>query len=811
MLCSSVSSPLSILLLALSASAQVVAVSRVVTPIGAGAVRSSGINSTGGEIPALALSAPGLTPALSAPAVSPGPPSAPSEPTAAFSRSDEKLIDTVQRKAFLYFLEQTDPKTGLTKDRTGNFGGGDRGIASMAATGFGLTALTIGESRGWIAREQAYARALTTLRHLRHAQAHEHGWFHHFVEAVDGKPLASSEISSIDTAFLLAGALTAGAYFPGTEVERLATEIYERVDFPWMMTDGGAKPDSLTLSMGWSERGGFLPSRWDAYSEHHILYMLGLGSPTHPLPAAAWRAWKRPENGPLTEASSSLFTHQYSQLWLDLRGRSDEGRDYFAKSIEATLAHRAVAIAAQGDYKTYGPNCWGFTACDGPLGYRSYGAAPSGLEHDGTIAPSAAGGSLAHTPELSLAALRHMKEAYGDRIWGRYGFSDAFNTDPRWKDRFNAEGLWRSPDAVGIDQGAILLAAENARTGGVWKSFMGTEPARRALGAAGLVAGPPSVELLLAAHRAKPKTAAGKKIPFAGIGGRDVYNPTAPFTTKFRGKKTTVMAARVEARDSEESVVVFFAKSSGRWRPLAGAPVFKLQDPFVMRADGELIFGGVETFPRASGGTGYRTVFYRGKTLSKLRIFAKGPDDMKDVRLAALAGGKFLLATRPQGAVGGRGKIGVSVIDGLASLGPEAIARAKLYDDLFAEGEWGGVNELHPMRNGLVGVLGHVAKIDGSGKRHYYPMAFAIDPATGRRTAMKILLERAQLPAGVSKLPGLEDVLFSGGLIRGADGTATLYVGAADAEVHRAVILDPFAEFETAASGGVLATPPFAP
>lgn len=398
---------------------------------------------------------------------------------AGFTKGDEAFLDELQRKAFLYFEEQADPVTGLTKDRAGNFGGGDRGVASMAATGFGLTALTIGERRGWISRRDAYRRALTTLRHLRSRQVHEHGWFHHFVDAATGKPADHAEVSSIDTALLLAGALAAGRHFAGTEVERLAREIYERVDFPWMMTDGGAKPESLTLSMGWTPK-GFIAARWDAYSEHQILYILGLGSPTHPLPAAAWREWARPKAGPLTQASAPLFTHQYSQLWLDLRGWRDAGQDYFANTVEATLAHRAASIAARKDYPTYGPECWGFTACDGPDGYRAYGTYPGGGERDGTVAPAAAGGSAAHTPGLSVAALRRMKERYGDRIWGRYGFSDSFNADPRRKERFNAEGLWRSPDAVGIDQGAILLAVENARDGGVWREFMGAGPVRRA-------------------------------------------------------------------------------------------------------------------------------------------------------------------------------------------------------------------------------------------------------------------------------------------------------------------------------------------
>ena len=475
------------------APAQVAPVSSFSSPVGGGAFASAGAATAAG-LPSLALPAPALSTSFSAalpPAPAPAsalaaaPAAAPAAIPAArplsdapLSADDDRFLDELQRKAFLYFWNETDPITGLTKDRAGNFSDGDRGTASLAATGFGLTALTIGESRGWITREQAYARLMTTLRQLRFRQAQVHGWFHHFVDASTGEPLPGSEVSSIDTALLLAGALTAGRHFAGTEAEALAREIYERVDFPWMMTDGGAKPEERTLSMGWTPN-GFLAARWNAYSEHQILYMLGLGSPTHPLPAAAWRAWKRPE-GALTQASGPLFTHQYSQLWLDLRGWKDGDQDYFDRSVKTTMAHRDAAIAAQGEHAAYGPNCWGLTACDGPDGYRAYGLYPAGPEDDGTISPAAAGGSAAFTPGLSIAALRFMKDEYGDRIWGRYGFSDAFNADPRWKERFNAEGLWRSPDAVGIDQGAILLAVENARTGLVRKTFMDTPHARRA-------------------------------------------------------------------------------------------------------------------------------------------------------------------------------------------------------------------------------------------------------------------------------------------------------------------------------------------
>ena len=365
---------------------------------------------------------------------------------------------------------------------------------------------------------------------------------------------------------------------------------------------------------------------------------------------------------------------------------------------------------------------------------------------------------------------------------------------------------------------AVLAQAKDAETFGglpVWgkseSAYLEKDAAGRwqhrygRFGAARLAAkkySPRSVAHFLAQYRERLKAgldyAAGKKLRFTGIGGRDVYNPTAPFTAMFRGKKVTVLAARVEPRKSEVSEVVFFERSGRSWRPLAGAPVLKLQDPFVTRVDGELVLGGVEIFPRAEGGLGYRTVFYRGKSLSDLKPFARGPDGMKDIRLASLPNGKLLVVTRPQGEIGGPGKIAMTVIDGLAVLGPEAISRAKVYEDLFEPDEWGGANELHRLRNGLIGVLGHVARSDAQGDRHYHPMAFALDPATGRRTAMKIILERAQLPPGLSKRPDLVDVLFSGGLVRGAGGKAAIYVGAGDAEVYRVEIPDPFAEFEAA-------------
>jgi hypothetical protein len=411
------------------------------------------------------------------------------DPVSKLVRANEPFLDEIQRRAFLFFWENTGPRTGLVKDRASNFESPDaHRVASIAATGFGLTALGVAESRGWITRAQAYERARTTLLFLRDAAPQSHGWFPHFLDIETGKPMPGSEISSIDTALLLSGALFVGRHFKGTEVETLARDVYERVDFPWMMTDGGAKPEERTLSMGVTPEGNFIKSRWSEYSEHLILLLLGLGSPTHPLPAEVWDAFRRPTGsygGHESLASGPLFTHQYTHLSVDFRGRRDRYADYFESSVQATLANRQFAVDQSAQFTTYGPDSWGLTASDGPEGYRAYGAPPGRVEHDGTVAPTAAGGSIAFTPELSIRALRFMKDAYGEKLWGRYGFADAFNTDPRWKKLFNADGLWRSPDVIGIDQGAVLLMIENLRSGQVWKTVMSSPYIKEGLARAG--------------------------------------------------------------------------------------------------------------------------------------------------------------------------------------------------------------------------------------------------------------------------------------------------------------------------------------
>ncbi len=377
-----------------------------------------------------------------------------------FSSEDLEFLDLVQKKAFEFFLYEHHPQTGLVKDRARNFGPDHASLASIAATGFGLSAMVVGAERGWIPKKEAEKYCEKTLRFFLEQMEANHGFYYHFVNWANGKRTKNTELSSIDTALLVAGALTAGEYFKGTKVEALAHQIYERIDFPWMLNGG------KLLSMGWdpvSQR--FLRLRWQDYNESFILYLLAIGSSTHPIPAASWHQVNKRigvYGDQVLIYSPPLFTHQYPQVWADLRNKNDGFADYFENSRTATLVNRAFSLDHRKRFKTYSENVWGLTASDGPGGYRAYGGGPGSAEHDGTIAPTAAAGSIVFTPELSLKALRYMYENYKDRIWGKYGFTDAFNWDRKWVD----------PDVIGIDQGPIVLMIENARSELLWKLFM---------------------------------------------------------------------------------------------------------------------------------------------------------------------------------------------------------------------------------------------------------------------------------------------------------------------------------------------------
>lgn len=300
---------------------------------------------------------------------------------------------------------------------------------------------------------------------------------------------------------------------------------------------------------------------------------------------------------------------------------------------------------------------------------------------------------------------------------------------------------------------------------------------------------------LLAAFQSNPHTTNPERLRFTNVGLKDVYNITAPF--KDDGKGT--IAGRVESRDSEESEVHFFTQKNGEWKQRSDTPVFKLQDPFVTKIAGELLFGGVETFPHPTKkhSLGWRTILMKGSTIANLKQFAKGPDGMKDLRIVELLDGTVGMFTRPQGAKGGRGKIGFKRLSSLDKITVEEIDSTPLLENQFADDEWGGVNEAHALSNGKVGVLGHIARFDNQKNRHYYPMVFMIDPETGYYSDIKIIAARANFQEGPSKRLDLQDVVFSGGIIRKPDKTADLYAGISDAEAQKITIPDPFLPYET--------------
>lgn len=276
---------------------------------------------------------------------------------------------------------------------------------------------------------------------------------------------------------------------------------------------------------------------------------------------------------------------------------------------------------------------------------------------------------------------------------------------------------------------------------------------------------------------------------------RDIYNISAPFFHK--GKQ--ILLGRVEPRDTEDSDTAFFVNDKGIWKlDTQYTPLKHLQDPFYCYIDGTLIIGGVEIDKDVKDGhiVTYRTVFYRESAPHKFEKFAQGPEKMKDIRLLELPNKKILVATRPQGIDGSRGRIGFKIIDSLNELNSQTILSARILDKQFIKEEWGGVNGLYILENGKVGVLSHIAKYDQENNVHYYSSCFVYDVNSGNYSPMKIIATRNNFENGQSKRKSLEDVVFSGGIVRSGNGTAKLYCGVGDAEAHCISILDPFLYFD---------------
>ena len=401
---------------------------------------------------------------------------------ATLSRDDQALLEDISHRSFQFFWEQSDPHTGITRDKTRLDGKPNdyptRDVGSTGATGFGVTALCIGAERGWIPRNEARERVLNTLRFYADKAKDEHGWFYHFINVVTGERNGTSEVSVSDSTWLFAGALTAKQYFhEDTEIGRLAMKIYQRVDYDWIRNG-----DPYLMSHGYRPETGLLPARYAKYCQLALMYLIGIGAPAHPLPPESWYAWERNPNsyaGYDYIGVSLLWTYQYPFAWADFRDRREARAphaDWWANAITATRAHRQFCIGLKKEFPGYSENIWGITSSSSAHGYKAWGGPPATKNIDGSVVPCGPAGALMMTPDIALPALQAMKKEYGDRIYGRYGFTDAFNPNNGWV----------SPDVIGIDVGITLLSAENLRTGFVWKWFMKNPEIQRAMDLAGL-------------------------------------------------------------------------------------------------------------------------------------------------------------------------------------------------------------------------------------------------------------------------------------------------------------------------------------
>ena len=388
-------------------------------------------------------------------------------------------MEDIEKAGFLFFWEQADPTTGQVKDRTLAAGNDSRTISSVAATGFGLTALCIGDQRGYQPTANIAARVQATLSFLLNQMqpGGMNGFFYHFVDMTTGARAFNSEVSSIDTAILLCGALMCRQHFSqDPQIPGLATQIYNKVNFAWML-DGGT-----TLSMGWTPEKGFITARWDTYNELMMLYLLGMASPTFPIPASSWGAWTRPsftyQGFTYISSGAPLFTHQYSHAWFDFRNKKDAFANYFQNSINATMAHRLFCISLAGQFSDYSSNLWGITASDSAKGYVAWGGPPAMGPIDGSVVPCATAGSLPFDFSDTIHVLRWIRGHYA-QAWQRYGYVDAFNPLTAWYD----------PDVIGIDLGISTLMAENQRTQFVWNTFMKDPAAQNGMSLAGFQPG----------------------------------------------------------------------------------------------------------------------------------------------------------------------------------------------------------------------------------------------------------------------------------------------------------------------------------
>jgi hypothetical protein len=422
-------------------------------------------------------------------------------PPSSLTPRQTAFLDTLERRTFDWFWDQTDNTNGLTPDRWPT-----KSFSSVAAIGFALTAYPVGVERDYVTRGAAATRTLNTLRFMYNAPQGSQptnvtgykGFFYHFLDMQTGYRFERVELSTIDTSLLIGGVLFCQSYYTGADatesaIRAYADSLYLRIEWPWAI----ARPP--VVSMGWHPESGFINADWNGYDEGMIVYVLALGSPTHPIDPAAWTEWTKTYNwatfyGQTHVNFAPLFGHQYSHVWIDFRGIQDaymrgKGIDYFENSRRATISQRLYAIDNPGQWRDYGANVWGLTAGDGPFDttfviagrprqfwtYTARGAAAGEIRDDGTIAPTATGGSVPFAPEITIPALIAMREKYGDNLFTNYGFLDDFNptlTDVTPKYGRVARGIgWFDTDYLGIDQGPIIAMIENYRTDLIWKTM----------------------------------------------------------------------------------------------------------------------------------------------------------------------------------------------------------------------------------------------------------------------------------------------------------------------------------------------------
>ncbi len=442
----------------------------------------------------------------------------------------EALLDTLQHTAFDYFWNEANPANGLIRDRSASWS-----PCSIAAQGFGFSAICIGIDHGWVTREAGRDRIMTALETLWsgpqgsgiYGNIGYRGLFYHFLTMDTAVRTWDCELSTIDTALLFAGILDARQYFATPDpqdraLRALCDSITMRADWEW------TRDGTPGIRMGWKPDTGFSGyGTWIGYNEAMILYILALGSPTHPVPGGDWGTWTGgyvwgSPYGYSYVIFPPLFGHQYSHCWVDFRNIQDDymagrGITYFENSRRASYAAQTYCIDNPLAHTGYGATVWGITACDDPWGYAAHGAPPA-QNDNGTIAPTAAAASIAFAPDIVIPTLHNFYDTYGAQLWSVYGFKDAFNLDQ----------AWFATDYIGIDQGPIIMMIENYRTGAVWERIMRSQDVIRGLVAAGftgsgLTAAPretaPAPTLMLSGSAPNPfqgSALIGFRLPEAG-------------------------------------------------------------------------------------------------------------------------------------------------------------------------------------------------------------------------------------------------------------------------------------------------------